>query len=91
MLLDITRQTPLLPQTSSEIKRNYLVDASDIASTLMHRMSNTTCNDGTVCAVKGAALESRVNNPQPLLNTYCDMMLAAALLQAVHNTSQLAC
>jgi hypothetical protein len=35
MLLDITRQTPLLPQTSSaEIKRSILVEASDSASTL---------------------------------------------------------
>jgi hypothetical protein len=34
MLLDITRQTPLLPQTSSETKRNNLIDASDSARTL---------------------------------------------------------
>jgi hypothetical protein len=32
--VDITRQTPLLPQTSSKIERNNLVDASDIARTL---------------------------------------------------------
>jgi hypothetical protein len=32
MLLDITRQT-LLPQTSSETKRNNLIDASDSART----------------------------------------------------------
>jgi hypothetical protein len=34
MLLDITRQTPLLPQTPSETKRNNLIDASDSAGTL---------------------------------------------------------
>jgi hypothetical protein len=28
MLLDITRHTPLLPQTSSDTERNNLVDAS---------------------------------------------------------------
>jgi hypothetical protein len=34
MLPDITRQTPLLPQTSSETERNNLIDASDSARTL---------------------------------------------------------
>jgi hypothetical protein len=56
MLLDITRQTPLLPQTSSEIKRSNLVEASDSASTLRNKIVNQHKHvDNKLCAAAPSA------------------------------------
>jgi hypothetical protein len=76
--LDITRQTPLLPQTSSETKRNNLIDASDSARTLRNfsappttwrrteRISSnivSTEHDGL--SVSTAAVQVRCSNADP--------------------------
>jgi hypothetical protein len=68
MLLYITRQTPLLPQTTSETKRNNLVNASDSASTNRGLLKDNSCCSN--CRLMYAPAQPDNQSVMPILALY---------------------